>query len=443
VLDVTERRLQELIPVTRSGTLPVILLTEAEPIKFLGSFMTACAARCPIFLGNPQWGEAEWQQVLAIAQPDLIWGTSLMQPTCAHTTHHQASVEPISPGTIMIPTGGSSGQIRFAIHTWETLMSSVQGFRHYFQVEQVNSCCVLPLYHVSGLMQFLRSLTSGGQLAIVPFKALTPDALPEIDPQQFFLSLVPTQLKRWLEHPALMQWLRQFQTVLLGGAPAWDSLLEQARQSQIRLAPTYGMTETASQVATLKPDDFLQGKTGCGQVLPHAQISVGDRPDSPLPPHQIGKLWIQAASLALGYYPPSDQSKSIFPTDDLGYFDTQGYLHIVGRDSQKIISGGENVFPAEVEAVIRATGQVADVCVLGLPDAEWGERVVAVYVPVHPSVTVASLQTGISSQLCNFKRPKTWIGCDRLPRNSQGKINLAVLKQSLGISVDGTEHSLL
>jgi O-succinylbenzoic acid--CoA ligase len=178
------------------------------------------------------------------------------------------------PNTIMIPTGGSSGKIKFAIHTWDTLMASVRGFTQYFQLNKVNSFCVLPLYHVSGLMQFMRSFTTGGKLAILPFKELDSSQIYNIEPSEFFISLVPTQLQRLLEKPDLITWLSQFETVLLGGAPAWNELLEKARFYRIRLAPTYGMTETASQIATVKPDDFLNGKISSGQTLPHAQITI-------------------------------------------------------------------------------------------------------------------------------------------------------------------------
>lgn len=118
----------------------------------------------------------------------------------------------------MIPTGGSSGKIRFAIHTWETLTAAVRGFQEFFAVEQINSCCVLPLYHVSGLMQFLRSFTTGGKLIVVPFKTLESLTSPfnfaeQFAPANSFLSLVPTQLQRLLQRPAAVDWLTQFRII--------------------------------------------------------------------------------------------------------------------------------------------------------------------------------------------------------------------------------------
>lgn len=408
LIDLAEERYQAIAQHPKKY--PTILISEPDPLYFLASFIASSTARCPVFLANPGWTQSEWQQVFQQVNPDLIWGVAPLNSL-------QMDLPCATPGWIMIPTGGSSGKIRFAIHTCETLLSSVMGFYQYFQVGQVNSYCVLPLYHVSGLMQFLRSLLTNGKFVTSSSKNLDLDL---INPSNFFLSLVPTQLQRLLQKSSSTFELSQFQTVLLGGAPAWTELLETARQHQIRLAPTYGMTETASQIATLKPDGFLQGKTGCGQVLPHAQISIAAN----------GAIAIQSQSLTLGYYPHLF-STSLFQTDDLGYFDAAEYLHIIGRSSQKIITGGENVFPAEVEAAIWASGLVKDVYVLGLAEPHWGEIITAVYVPVNTKVTVSMLQTFLDLELSKYKHPKHWVRVENLPRNAQGKVNDTVIRSEL------------
>lgn len=416
----------ELTELLQRGTVPKILLAERDPVRFLAGFIAACAAGCPVFLCNPNWVRQEWQQVIELVQPNLIlghgdWGLAVRD--------YYPSLQPpiLNPQWIMIPTGGSSGKIRFAIHTWETLMASVQGFQQYFQLNQVNSFCVLPVYHVSGLMQFLRSFTTGGCLVILPFKELEAGETCGIDPAKFFISLVPTQLQRLLQSP--LSWLSRFPTVLLGGAPAWLELLEQARQRGIRLAPTYGMTETASQIATLKPEDFLNGYNNCGQVLPHAKVTISSSTGRVLGANQTGIITIQAESLALGYYPELFTNRNNFQLDDLGFFDERGYLNIVGRSSNKIITGGENVYPDEVEAAIRATQLVNDVCVIGIPDPHWGQVVTAVYVPSNSSVATAALQAALEDKLSRFKQPKSWIPVESLPRTSQGKLNREQLQQ--------------
>ena len=468
--DLAQQLLQELTQLLSQGMMPKILLIQSDPVEFLAGFMAACATGCPVFLGNPGWETNEWKQVFALIQPNLIWAEpalvsrllQVQQRQVPRARGHLVDAAPAqaSKGWIMIPTGGSSGKIQFAIHTWETLMASVQGFQKYFSAQaekltlQINSFCVLPLYHVSGLMQFIRSFTSRGRLAVLPFKALISspgyDRISSIwgdkrfsrrpcqrgtdvkwydaDPTDFFLSLVPTQLQRLLQIPALLPWLSHFQTVFLGGGPAWAELLAQARQHQIRLALTYGMTETASQIATLKPEVFLSGHNSCGQVLPHATVTIRSSDGRSLGQNQIGKITIEAESLALGYYPEALGNQAAFQLDDLGFFDMQGYLHVVGRSSRKIITGGENVFPTEVEAAIRATTLVTDVCVIGVPDQNWGQVVTAIYVPCHPELGPSDLQNSLKGRLSAFKQPKCWISVASLPRNSQGKVNYEQLQ---------------
>ncbi|MEA5554073.1 2-succinylbenzoate--CoA ligase [Anabaena cylindrica UHCC 0172] len=405
----------ELTQLSTNKTSPKIIIAERESVRFLASFIAACAAKCPVFLCNPDWGKNEWEQVFDLVQPDIVWGLdniSLQPPI----TNYQLPIT----NAIMIPTGGSSGKIKFAIHTWETLTASVQGFTEYFQLEAINSFCVLPLYHVSGLMQFMRSFTTSSKLVITSFKKVEYFQIPNINPSDFFISLVPTQLQRLLQNPQLTQWLSQFNTVLLGGAPAWDELLEKARFHNIRLAPTYGMTETASQIATLKPDDFLNGKINSGKILPHAKVTICN---------QTRNINIQAKSLALGYYPQLWKNIDNFSVDDIGFLDSQGYLHIIGRSSDKIITGGENIYPAEIESAIRKTNLVIDVCIIGIPDQHWGQALTAIYIPKNPNTSILEIQTQLKNQLSKFKIPKHWISVANLPRNRQGKINREQLQK--------------
>ncbi|MEG3930791.1 2-succinylbenzoate--CoA ligase [Microcoleus sp. T3_B1] len=440
---IVDRLFQEITQNSAQKTPPKICLAEPEPVQFLASFTAAHAAKCPIFLCNPNWVKPEWQQVFDLVQPDLIWGQCPL-PKNPHIPvregglrlysrefHSPEFYSPTKNGfdTIMIPTGGSSGKIRFAIHTWETLTASVQGFQQYFQVDKINSFCVLPLYHVSGLMQFMRSFTTGGKLAIQPFKELENGKICQIEPEEFFISLVPTQLQRLLQNPDTANWLGRFRAVLLGGAPAWSELLETARNYQIKLAPSYGMTETASQIATLKPQDFLAGNNSSGKILPHAKITIRSANGEILCDNQIGNIVVNAKSLALGYYPKNFTDRQYFQLDDLGFFDKNNCLNIVGRSSDKIITGGENVFPAEVEAVVRSTNLVADIAVIGLPDKDWGQVVTAIYVPANSEVTVKNLQAAIEDKLSKFKRPKYWVIVEQLPRNSQGKVNREQLQE--------------
>ncbi len=389
-----------------------ISIATNDPIKFIVNLMVGLRLEIPIFLCNPHWGRAEWEQVSTL--------TAQVNPQL-----HQ--------NTIMIPTGGSSGEVKFAIHTWETLSASAWGFQEFYQVDKINAVCTLPLYHVSGLMQLVRSILTDGKLFIIDFQQLctAPSLMTsQIDIGDYFISLVPTQLSKLLDLDS--HWLAQFHTILLGGAPPSIELLTRARIARISLAVTYGMTETASQITSLKPVEFLAMNNSCGRVLPHAQIEL--MPSANMDEKSIR---ITAKSLMLGYFPnlasltnnndllPENftvNCLTYFEPDDLGSIDSDGYLTILGRNSSKIITGGENVFPIEVVNAIMATGLVSDAWVIGLTDRYWGQVVVAIYVENSIPVSGTILSKAIAGNISKYKIPKQWIPVAQIPRNNLGKV---------------------
>ncbi|NJM97725.1 MAG: AMP-binding protein [Phormidesmis sp. RL_2_1] len=409
---------------------PLLLLAEPHSTRFLAALLAALLADWDVALANPHWGTQEWQAVSQLIAPDVVWGINIQLPR-----HTAAPARAFSQPAILIPTGGSSGDVKFIHHTWTSLMASVDGFCRRFTPngEAVNTYCVLPLYHVSGLMQILRAWVSGGQvvmasfkqLELKPLKPLEASALNRKTPQNWFISLVPTQLERLIQ-AGKSPWLAQFCTVFLGGAPPWPALLDLAKHDNIPLCLSYGMTETAAMVTALDPLAFLQGQISSGQALPHAEVQIMNH-HQPCGDGEVGQVVVHAASIAYGCADP-------FVTDDLGYLDAAGHLHITGRVSGKIISGGENIFPAEVEAALRSTGQVRDVCVLGLPDALWGEAVTAAYVPADQHVCATSLQMAIASTLSRYKQPKRWVPLAALPRNAQGKLNRQQLLAQIALA---------
>jgi o-succinylbenzoate---CoA ligase len=368
-----------------------ISIATTDSIEFIALLMVGLRLGVPIFLGNPLWGSIEWAEVTKLT-------------TKVDRQLHQ--------NLIMIPTGGSSGQIKFAAHSWETLSASVWGFQEFYEVAEISSVCTLPLYHVSGLMQLMRSLLTDSNLLITDFHQLGEDS-ENYTHSNYFISLVPTQLHKLLDLDP--QWLSQFKMILLGGAPPSLDLLARARAAKLPLALTYGMTETGSQISSLKPAEFLAGNNSCGRVLPHTQIGL-----RAITEDGIGSISIASKSLMLGYFPNLDRS-AYFEPDDLGSIDERGYLTIIGRTSGKIISGGENVYPIEVVNAIMATGLVDDVWVFGVPDRYWGQVVTAIYVPKDFELYVDILKGSIAGKISKYKVPKSWIQVDKIPRNALGK----------------------
>ncbi|WP_446682197.1 AMP-binding protein [Cyanobacterium sp. HL-69] len=408
----------------------VIFLSTNNPNKFISVFFASILTKSSIFLLNPHWQKRELEQVYQIVKPNLVFTDS-----DNHNNHKQflLLLKRVKDGNIlttnedienhcypseriMIPTGGTSGKVKFAIHTWLTLTNSAMGFYEFWQEEKINSFCCLPLYHVSGLMQIIRTFMTKGTLEIYDYSLLKKE-VPLNNYQDFFISLVPTQLKFFLENNP--NWLIPFKTVLVGGNSTPQDLQNLCHNYQINLALTYGMTETASGVTILSPDNFLNGKKSSGKVLPHAEINIEKKEE------QTGKITIKSTSLFKGYYPHS-QDYSYFETDDLGYLDQENYLHIVGRNSRKIISGGENIYPSEIEELIRETGLVKDIVILGKKDSYWGQVICALYVPMSENI-IDSIKNKLRSHISHYKIPKVWYEMDSIPRNAQGKIDYCYL----------------
>ena len=421
----TEQKLAQVLDlVGQNSHRLAVFIAERDPLDFISAFLASVIAEVDLFIGDPAWQQREWQQVLSLVQPDLIFGDETVNLVTQLATSKTPAGANLEQPLIMIPTGGTSGKIKFAMHSWSTLTASVAGFKEFFDCQTIDSWCTLPLYHVSGLMQLMRSLLTQGNLVICPYKSIAQISKRET----YFISLVPTQLQFLLDTNP--DWLKEFKTVLVGGAPARRSLLDTARNNKIAVSLIYGSTETASGVVALKPEDFLTGNNSSGRVLPQARISI-ERTSinaelTQLSEDKAGLITIACKSLCLGYYPQLFSS-NLLTTDDLGYIDPKGYVHILGRNSHKIITGGKNVFPTEVEAAIYATKQVKDVCVLGIDDRHWGQAVTAVY-SLKADGNSNLLKQEIQSQLAKYKQPKNWIEVDFLPRNDRGKINARQLK---------------
>jgi O-succinylbenzoic acid--CoA ligase len=389
-----------------------IRITEADPQKFMAAFARAVAGEGEVFLCNPDWGWVEQRQLdeLLKTRPE----TGDLKPEREPFADSQVSAVS-GLGWLMIPTGGTGGQVRFARHDAGTISAAVRGFTRHFELPQVNAVGVLPLYHVSGLMAWMRCALTGGEYRPIDWKALEGGARPALSPKAegWTLSLVPTQLERLLRSEAAVAWLKQFRIIFLGGAPAWPALLDRAATLRLPLSPGYGMTETAAMIAALRPAEFLAGARSNGALLPHARIAFDEE----------GSILVGGESLFHGYWPAWREGGD-FTTQDGGWQDGQGQLHVTGRRDAVIISGGEKVNPAEVEAVLRGTGAFADVVVFGVPDTEWGESVVAAY-PAEGATGLTGVEGALARLLSPAKRPKRFVPLADWPVNAQGKVNRA------------------
>ncbi len=295
----------------------------------------------------------------------------------------------------------------------------------------------LPLYHVGGLAMLYRSCLDGSALVLMPPERDTDAIARAITSQRVTLvSLVPTQLYRLLEMgfrapPTL-------RVMLIGGAAADDRLIARALDAGLPIALTYGMTEAGSQIATMTPAGTVGKPGSVGKPLEGLRLRVVDGGGAVCPPGEVGTIQVAGAALMRGYLgqPPI---LDWFDTGDLGYLDVDGDLWVVQRRTDLIVSGGENVYPSEVEAVLRAHPDVLEVCVVGLPDAEWGQRVGALIVPRHDSsLDLDALAVYARARLAGYKQPRVVQVVEVLPLTASGKIDRRAAAALLAESVRQT-----
>nr|WP_281384231.1 AMP-binding protein [Pelagicoccus albus] len=394
-----------------------------------------------IFLFNPTWGRVELTTANRIADTHfLLQDTSegVFEATGSSTA---GPARPIETGfnklRVMIPTGGTSGRIRFAIHDWSTLAAATYGFQQHMNCSHMAAHCVLPLYHVSGFMQLVRALLTMGSVVFGRLETFAKEheLLLKEEREARFVSLVATQLERLLRDESNAPLLKDYGAIFLGGGPAPVGLLDKARILGLPLALTYGMTETAAQVATLQPARFLKGAQNQGKPLPHVRIDIVNEETTSelLPRGEVGIIRILSSSLFHGYYGDkvNKPERSIL-TSDLGKIDETGCLTVLGRADRVVITGGEKVSLREIELVFEDSGLVSDVLAFGVDDREWGQSLAVAYVPKDQAVKETLLKEIISDELSNFKCPKKWIRLSAIPRNEAGKPQLEELKRIQG-----------
>ncbi len=340
---------------------------------------------------------------------------------------------------LLMFTSGTSGEPKGVRLTLGNLVASAtaSAFRLGVDPDDRWLCC-LPMYHMGGLAPVVRSVLYG--TAVVIQRAFEPRETARVLETEDLtgVSLVPTMCKRLLDagwHPA-----ETLRFVLLGGAPASSDLLERCHEAGVPVHPTYGMTETASQIATATPAETRRHEGTAGQPLAFTDVTIVDDEGAPVPAGEPGEIVVSGPTVTPGYL-ESEQTDAAFGdrglrTGDVGYADEDGRLWVLNRRSDRIVTGGENVDPGEVVRALRSHPAVADAAVVGLEDPEWGERVGALVVPeaggepaagrsevVAESLDLESVLAHCDERLAGFKRPKTLAAAESLPRTPSGTVD--------------------
>jgi O-succinylbenzoic acid--CoA ligase len=360
--------------------------------------------------------EVAWQ--LTDAEVSLVLGEddleALLGTPSARPGGEQASrAFDLDAWHSIVYTSGTTGRPKGAIltygnHWWSAVASALN--LGLLPDDAWLAC--LPLFHVGGLSILLRSVVCG-MAAVVQPRFDAAEINQAIDAHRIsIISVVSTMLERMLTERGGRAYPSSLRCVLLGGGPAPLPLLERATAAGVPVVQTYGLTETASQVATLPPEDALRKLGSAGKPLMGSEIRVG----------ADGEICVRGPSVSPGYVNHSPRDGWLH-TGDLGRLDTDGYLYVLDRRDDLIVSGGENVYPAEVEAVLLAHPAVAEAGVIGVPDAEWGRRVTGVVVTRPGATTTADELIAFCRQrLAGYKVPRHLEFRDALPRNAAGKL---------------------
>ncbi|GAB4521321.1 MAG: o-succinylbenzoate--CoA ligase [Anaerolineales bacterium] len=344
-----------------------------------------------------------------------------------------AAVEMETPFGILF-TSGTTGRPKGALLTWGNLFwSAVASAFRLGALPDDRWLLTLPLYHIGGLSILIRSALYGSAVALPGFaddrfdlaalwQRLHADRVT-------LVSLVPTIFYRLLEaHPKGTDWPASLRLILLGGAAVTPETRQAALKAGLPLAVTYGLSEAASQVATATPEETRAKPGTVGKPLMGTRLRVVDADGRDRPAGEIGEVLVSGPTVMRGYDgDPQATARALqggwLHTGDLGYLDADGDLWIVQRRSDLIVSGGENVYPAEVEAVLREHPAVAEACVVGLPHPEWGQQVAAaVTLRRGAAVSGEALRAFLRGRLAGYKIPRRIAILPSLPQTASGKI---------------------
>lgn len=361
-----------------------------------------------------------------------------------------APYDPDRVATVMY-TSGSTGAPKGVLQTFANHWHSARMCRRNlrFSIDDVWACPT-PLFHMSGLSILMRSLACGVAVRLYGrFDAaeLNDDILAG---RVTGVSAVTYQIERLLddmENRGLATYPPSLRFVLQGGGPLPADTLARCRMLGMPVAPSFGMTETASQVVAFQPDGATVRPGASGRPLDGVRLRIasqGTSSSKPVVPGEDGRILIKSPTIAAGYlnqperFAASFTDDGWFDTGDLGHLDAEGLLHVSCRLADLIVSGGENVYPAEVEAALVRHPAVAAAAVAGAPDPVWGSVPVAVCVrkgAVDGLPTADELNAFCRRYLASYKCPRRVVWVDDLPRTASGKLKRSSL---LGLVQDIT-----
>jgi malonyl-CoA/methylmalonyl-CoA synthetase len=345
---------------------------------------------------------------------------------------------------MIIYTSGTTGRSKGAMLTHRNLISNMQALHETWEWSEEDVLLhVLPLFHVHGLFVALHGGLNAGATIIMHEKFDPSRTWEYIDREKCTLLMgVPTMYQRLANQWELMEQkpdLRSMRLFVSGSAPLLETLFNRfERETGFRILERYGMTEAG--MITSNPTDLSGRKArSVGYPLPGVQVRVVSPAGIDAAPSEVGEVWIRGDNLFTGYWGmPEKTAESFqegwFKTGDLGYQDSEdgNRLYLVGRAKELIITGGYNVYPKEIEDILESHGTVREAAVVGRPDDDLGEQVIAVVsLKEAGGVSAEELVKFCKERLAGYKCPKQVFVMDSLPRNAMGKLQKNLLVEQL------------
>lgn len=380
-------------------------------------------------------------------QPEMVPFEALIAQSPGEASEAEVDEADIN---ILMYTSGTTGRPKGVMLTYGDFVTYVCGHTELADGTPRGAALLcVPLYHIAGITSMLTNVFTGRRLVILrQFDAA--EWLETVRRERITHTfLVPTMLKRVLDDPAFSdEACSSLQILAYGAAPMPVPVIRQAIAMfppTVGFVNAFGQTETTATVTMLLPEDHrlegsapeiehkLQRLASIGRPLPDVEVRIVDTEGAEVAPGEIGEIAVRTPRLMKGYV---SQDHATAPTivngwlhtRDMGWMDADGYLYLAGRKDDLIIRGGENISPAEVEAVLHTHPAIEEAAIIGLPDMDWGEQVMAIVVPKAGSpLTAEEVIDWCHQRLASFKKPAIVQFVPALPRNALGK----VLRQEL------------
>ena len=454
-------------------------LKEGQRVAWLGLnhelqlvTLVACARLGLIFLPlNFRLAVAELQMVLADATPSLLVHDEMHSDAAQSLSQHvpqRVRLESLIAGpssrdlvfpdvaddadVLLVYTSGTTGLPKGAVHTQAGLLANAKASDEAHEFTDTDIVLsTLPMFHVGGLcIQTLPALWAGATVHLHPrFDAsawLADVAMGPKNERPTLSLLVPATLRAVLEHP---QWptadLKSLRGIMAGSSTLPEAYLEKFHARDVPVGQIYGTTETGPVSVVLKFKDAVRKIGFAGWPHSDLQLELRDTAGQLVSPGETGEVCVRASNVMRAYWNAAGKRVDTglqdgwFQTGDMAYQDAEGCLQIVGRNKDMIISGGENIYPAEIENALASFPGLLECAVVGLPDERWGEVPVLVMVrapgEAGQALSDASVKAHLEKRIARFKLPRRFVFREELPKSALGKVQKPLLQKLLMATV--------